>query len=77
MGLTTCSLLTINRRFGGTCRLHFQRRSKIQVRNQHEAGSKQIHVHPERRLTFNKLRGVISQKTGSLITTAVRTSNPT
>jgi hypothetical protein len=35
------------------------------------------HVPPKRRLTFNGLHGVISQKTELFITTAVRTSNPT
>jgi hypothetical protein len=32
---------------------------------------------PKRRLTFNRLYGVISQKIVLFITTAVRTSNPT
>jgi hypothetical protein len=35
------------------------------------------HVPPKRRLTFNGLQGVISQKILLFITTAVRTSNPT
>jgi hypothetical protein len=34
-------------------------------------------VPPKRRLTFNRLHGIISQKTVFFITTAVRTSNPT
>jgi hypothetical protein len=34
-------------------------------------------VPPKRRLTFNGLHGVISQKIELFITTAVRTSNPT
>jgi hypothetical protein len=34
-------------------------------------------VPPKRRLTFNGLQGVISQKTVFFITTGVRTSNPT
>jgi hypothetical protein len=33
-------------------------------------------VPPKRRLTFNGLHGVISQKIVLFITTAVRTSNP-
>jgi hypothetical protein len=39
---TPCNPLKINRRFGGTCRLHLQRRRIRQATNQHEAGSKQI-----------------------------------
>jgi hypothetical protein len=35
------------------------------------------HVPPKRRLTFNGLHGVISQKTEPFITTALRTSNTT
>jgi hypothetical protein len=35
------------------------------------------HVPPKRRLTFNGLHGVISQKTEPIITTAVKTSDPT
>jgi hypothetical protein len=35
------------------------------------------HVAPKRRLTFNGLHGVISQKIELFITTAVRTSSPT
>jgi hypothetical protein len=34
-------------------------------------------VHPKRRLAFNALRGVISQKRELFITTLVRTPNPT
>jgi hypothetical protein len=39
--ITPCSPLKVNRRFGGTCRLHFQGRSISQARNQREAGHKQ------------------------------------
>jgi hypothetical protein len=38
---TPSSSLKVKWRFGGTCRLRFQGRRKIQPRNQHEAGSKQ------------------------------------
>jgi hypothetical protein len=37
--ITLCSPVEVNRRFGGTSRLHLQNRSN--ARNQHEAGSKQ------------------------------------
>jgi hypothetical protein len=36
-----------------------------------------LHVPPKRRLAFNKLHGVMSQKVELFIATAVRTSNPT
>jgi hypothetical protein len=36
----SCSPLKVNRRFGGTCRLHLQRWRVVQAWNQHEAGSK-------------------------------------
>jgi hypothetical protein len=38
---------------------------------------KRRQVSPERRLNFNGLHGVISQKIEIFITTAVRTSDPT
>jgi hypothetical protein len=37
--ITPSSLLRINRRFGGTCRLHLQGRKISQARNQHESSS--------------------------------------
>jgi hypothetical protein len=37
----SCSPLKVNRRFGGTCRLHFQGQSISQAGNNHEAGNKQ------------------------------------
>jgi hypothetical protein len=40
-----------------------------------KAGGKR-HVLPKRRLAFNGLHGIISQKMELFITTAVRTSNP-
>jgi hypothetical protein len=42
--ITLCRPLEVNRRFGGTCRLHLPGRKISQARNQHEAGSKQIHA---------------------------------
>jgi hypothetical protein len=38
--ITFCSPLKVNRRFGGTCRLHLQSRRISQARIEHEAGSK-------------------------------------
>jgi hypothetical protein len=68
--ITPCSLLKVNRRFGGTCRLHLQGRRISQA--------EQMRQDPRnRRLTFNGLHGATNQKTEFLITTAVRTSNPT
>jgi hypothetical protein len=70
-----CSPLKHNRRFGGIYRLYLQGRRKSQGRNHHEADSKQAllstclvlvswrrHVPPKRRLIFNGLSGVVSQK---------------
>jgi hypothetical protein len=61
--ITPCSLLEVNRRVEGTCRLHIQGRRLSQSKDQHEAGSKQRHyflrpqrwrrpVPPKHRLTF-------------------------
>jgi hypothetical protein len=66
------SPLKVNRRFGGTCRLHLEGRIS-QGRNQHRAGIKQLlglfldpedggDVSPTRLLTFNELHVVISRK---------------
>jgi hypothetical protein len=38
--VTSCSPLSVNRRFGGTCRLHLQGGRMRQVRNQREADRK-------------------------------------
>jgi hypothetical protein len=38
--ITLCSPLKFNRRFGGTCRLHFHSRRISQARNQREAGGR-------------------------------------
>jgi hypothetical protein len=49
------------------------------IENQHVASifrDEEQDVHPKRRLTFNGLRGVISQKIELSITTAARISNP-
>jgi hypothetical protein len=84
--ITSCSQLKMNRRFGGSCRIHIQGRRISQARNQREARSYLLilrpwrwrwHVPPKRRLTFNWLHGVISQKRELFITTTVRTSNLT
>jgi hypothetical protein len=64
--ITPCSLLKVNRRFGGICRLQLQGRRISRARSQSES-----------RLTFKGLHGVISQKRVLFITTALRTSNPT
>jgi hypothetical protein len=39
--MAPCSLLKFNLRFGGTCPIHLQGPKIYQIRNQHEAGSKQ------------------------------------
>jgi hypothetical protein len=72
-----CRMFQINRCFWGTCRLHLQcRRINVPKKKQRESGSKQSsawfillswrwrrHISPKRRLTFNGLHDVISQKT--------------
>jgi hypothetical protein len=52
--MTQCNLLEVNRRLGGTCRLHLQDRRIIQARNQREAGSVQaLRCIPESREIFH------------------------
>jgi hypothetical protein len=70
--MTPCSLLSFNRRFGGTYRLHLQGR---RIKFSKKPASK--HVPPKRWLKLNGLHGVISQKMILFITTAVKTSNST
>jgi hypothetical protein len=86
--ITPCSELEVNRRFGRS-RLHFQNRRISQAKMSLAAFSCWFaclilrpwrwrwHVPPKRRLTFNGLHGVISQKIELFITTAVRISKPT
>jgi hypothetical protein len=62
--VTRCSLLSCNRRFGGTYSLHLQGRRNRFSKTGKQAGGKGLH-------------GVISQKMILFITTAVKTSNPT
>jgi hypothetical protein len=76
LGYNAGSLLKVNRRFGGTCHLHLQGRRISQARNQRES-SCLPRVPPKRRLTFNGLHSVISQKIKLFITTVLITSNPT
>jgi hypothetical protein len=67
---TPYSPLNLNRRFGGTYRLHFQGRRINRARNERES---RWQTEP---LAFNGLHGVTSQKTEFFITTVVRTSSP-
>jgi hypothetical protein len=55
--ITPCSPFKVNQRLGGTYRLHLQGRRRSRARNQRES-----RWQAERRLTFNRLHGVISQK---------------
>jgi hypothetical protein len=80
--VTPCSPFKVNRRFGGTCRLHLQGREISQAGEQLETRWQpelclQPALKPKRRLTFNGLHGIISQEIELLITTAVKISNPT
>jgi hypothetical protein len=67
--ITPCSPLSVYRRFRGAyCQYQKNKFSEKPAWKQ---------VPPKRRLTLNALHGVSSQKMVLLITTAVRTSNPT
>jgi hypothetical protein len=66
---TPCNSVKVNRRFGRTCHFRLQGRRISQAGNQHEAGSmhsrrQSRHVRLKRRLIFNGLHGVTSQKIG-------------
>jgi hypothetical protein len=72
--ITTCSPVKVNWLFRGTCRLHLQGRRISQARNQCESRWQAAwlilrpwrwrrHVPQKRRLNFNGLHDVISQKT--------------
>jgi hypothetical protein len=66
--ITPCSPLSVNRRFGGTYRLHLQRLKISWARNQCESKLQaewwrwRRYVPSKRRLTLNGLHGIISQK---------------
>jgi hypothetical protein len=77
--ITLCSPLKVNRRFGATRRLHLC----LLPPSRHFISWLFLlywrweHVPPKRRLSFNGLHGVISQKIEIFTTTAVRTSDVT
>jgi hypothetical protein len=54
LDITPCSPLKVNRRFGGTYRLHLRSRRL------------RLYVPPKRPFTFNGLHGVISQEDNAL-----------
>jgi hypothetical protein len=64
--MTPCILLSCNRRFGGTYRLHLQGRRNNVSKNQQVRLRR--YVLPKRRLQLNRLHGVISQKIIPFIT---------
>jgi hypothetical protein len=80
------TLLKVNRRLAGTCRLHLQGRRISRERKKRESRWQVVyyltwrwrrHVPPKHRLTSKALHGVISQRIELFISTATRTSNPT
>jgi hypothetical protein len=75
LDITPRSPVKVNRRFGGTYRhlLSHWFLARLIVR----PWIWKPYVRPKRRLTFNGLHGVISQKTVLFISTAVWISNPT
>jgi hypothetical protein len=56
--MTPCSLLSCNRRFGGTYRLHIQGRAELFLR----PWRLRRYIPPKRRLQLKRLHDVISQK---------------
>jgi hypothetical protein len=75
--ITPCSPLKVKWRFGRTLCLRLQDRRISRARNQRESRWQADEMlTPKRRLTFNGLHGIISQKTDVFILTAVRISNP-
>jgi hypothetical protein len=64
--ITLCSPLKVNRRFGGTYYLHLQVEKWAEQDTRVKAGGKKRikrrYVPRKRRLTFNGLHGVLSQK---------------
>jgi hypothetical protein len=87
--ITPCSLFKQNRCFKETYSLRFQGRRISSARNRVKAGGwflarlilrswrRKCYISPKRRLAFNRLYGVISQKRVLFINAAVRTSSPT
>jgi hypothetical protein len=63
LDITPCSLLKVNRRFGGTYHLHLQGRRICQARYQRESRWQAELFSLKRHLTFNRLHSVISQMT--------------
>jgi hypothetical protein len=75
--VTPCSLLSCNRCFGGTYRLHLQVEENISWYYFLRPWRWRRYVPPKRLLQLNRLHGVTSQKMILFITTAVKTSNLT
>jgi hypothetical protein len=79
--ITLCSPLGVNRRFGGTYRLHLQGwKNKLSTKpawKQVASSCWWRYVPPKHLLALNGLHRIISQKMVLFITTAVRTANPT
>jgi hypothetical protein len=86
-GITQCSPLKVSRRLWGTCRFRLQQREAGSKQSKLATALRWFlswrillpwgwrrYVPPKRRLTFNGLHGVISQKIQVFITTAVRAS---
>jgi hypothetical protein len=74
--ITRCSPFKVSRRFGGTYRLHLLAFTLVFCSLILRPWRWRRYIPPKRRLTFNGLHCIISQKIGLFINTAVRTSNP-
>jgi hypothetical protein len=74
-GIALCSPLKVNQRFGGTCCFHLQGWKISRARKQCESNGRkkqtlklELTCCSETRLTFNRLHGMIFQKTGFKMT---------
>jgi hypothetical protein len=80
--ITPCSPLSVNRNFGETYRLYLQGQATcfhavFLLNLFFRPWRWRRYVPPKRRLTLNRLHGVIAQKMVLFIIIAVRASNPT
>jgi hypothetical protein len=81
--ITPCSLLIVYRRFGRTCRHHFQGRRTSKAETSLKAAAKDSkvwrwrrNIPPKCRFTYSGVHSVVSQKTWVYISTGLRTSRP-
>jgi hypothetical protein len=71
LDITPCNPLVVNRRFGGTCRLHLQGRRLSPAGDQHEPGSSALSVDFQRTTSTRRYIPELEL----FLTSAVRISN--